>query len=584
MVAAGQDRPRLRQILFWGYAVLFGALAVLTKIFAAALSFGNDSYFVHNFNYITFENICLFVLFTLLMRWLVGKLEQKIHPEKFFATTRSDTHKITTPNQFFVVTLVATLVSFGITFLIFYPGTAMNDTITSTINPYTSTQHPIAFQVILTNIYQFIYQLTGHLAFSIAVITGLQVLVASLIWSYVVRWLRSRHVKRGFCWLVVAFAALFPVVVSYAVCVLKDVWFAYALLLFLPTACAVLFDRKPTKMAQFLFVVAALACSLFRSNGFAVILVVLLVMLIYVLVKKMRRKLIMVVAIVTLILGQLATGAFIEARQIPQTTAKESLGVPMAQIAAVIHKYGGNVPETVINSENQAVLAQILPLEYWASEYRYSFIDTVKFHEQFNEEYFNTHVGDFLKIWAETLLKDPSLYITAYLAQTYGFWNLAFWGVDNYDTTQSVFLSYKNNIDNDWMVNYYGPEMDVSNQTRVFSDELGETTRDYFASAVQFCFVLTAGIMIMFVLLVAIYLLVWRQGQLAILLLPLFLTWGTMMVATPASMIYRYNLYLVLALPMVVYLLFWGKKRSEARQNKKNRTTQQAKLTAVVEK
>ena len=84
MVAAGQDRPRLRQILFWGYAVLFGALAVLTKIFAAALSFGNDSYFVHNFNYITFENICLFVLFTLLMRWLVGKLEQKIHPEKFF--------------------------------------------------------------------------------------------------------------------------------------------------------------------------------------------------------------------------------------------------------------------------------------------------------------------------------------------------------------------------------------------------------------------------------------------------------------------------------------------------------------------
>lgn len=584
MVAAGQDRPRLRQILFWGYAVLFGALAVLTKIFAAALSFGNDSYFVHNFNYITFENICLFILFTLLMRWLIGKLEQKIHPEKFFATTRSDVYKITTPNQFFVVTLVATLVSFGITFLLFYPGTAMNDTITSTLNPYTSTQHPIAFQIILTNIYQFIYQLTGHLAFSVAVITGLQVLVASLIWSYVVRWLRSRHVKRGFCWLVVAFAALFPVVVSYAVCVLKDVWFAYALLLFLPTACAVLFDRKPTKMAQFLFVVAALACSLFRSNGFAVILVVLLVMFIYVLVKKMRRKLIMVVAIVTLILGQLATGAFIEARQIPQTTAKESLGVPMAQIAAVIHKYGGNVPETVISSENQAVLAQILPLEFWASEYRYSFIDTVKFHEQFNEEYFNAHVGDFLKIWAETLLKDPSLYITAYLAQTYGFWNLAFWGVDNYDTTQSVFLSYKNNIDNDWMVNYYGPEMDVSNQTRVFSDELGVTTRDYFASAVQFCFVLTAGIMIMFVLLVAIYLLVWRQGQLAILLLPLFLTWGTMMVATPASMIYRYNLYLVLALPMVVYLLFWGKKRSEARQNKKNRTTQQAKLTAVVEK
>ena len=111
------------------------------------------------------------------------------------------------------MTLVATLVSFGITFLLFYPGTAMNDTITSTINPYTSTQHPIAFQIILTNIYQFIYQLTGHLAFSVAVITGLQVLVASLIWSYVVRWLRSRRVKQGFCWLVVTFAALFPVVV-----------------------------------------------------------------------------------------------------------------------------------------------------------------------------------------------------------------------------------------------------------------------------------------------------------------------------------------------------------------------------------
>ena len=248
MVAVGQDRPRLRQILFWGYAVLFGALAVLTKIFAAALSFGNDSYFVHNFNYITFENICLFIFFTLLMRWLVEKLEQKIHPEKFFATARSDAHKITTPNQFFVVTLVATLVSFGITFLLFYPGTAMNDTITSMINPYTSTQHPIIFQIILTNIYQFVYQLTGHLALSVAVITGLQIVAASLIWGYVVRWLRSRRVKRGFCWLVAAFATLFPLIVSYAVCVLKDVWFAYALLLFLPMLALTLHFQSPLSM------------------------------------------------------------------------------------------------------------------------------------------------------------------------------------------------------------------------------------------------------------------------------------------------------------------------------------------------
>lgn len=547
-----KSKHRVRdQILLWGYAVIFGVLAVLTKIFSAALASGDASYFVHAFNYISWENILIFVVVMLVVRWLVGKFAKKGRPELMF-TEKPQKVKFSTPNQFFVLTLILTLLSFGLTFLLFYPGTAMNDTVTATFNPYTSTQHPVFFQAILSNLFAFFYNLTGHMALGVAAITALQALVAALIWSYLVRWLRQHNVRLGLCWLAVLFAAFYPVVASFAICVLKDTWFALALLLFLPTAFAVLFDSRPAKTTKVLFVVATLACSLFRSNGFAVILVTLLAMLIYALVKR-KSRLVLAVAIGVAIIGQVAVSAFVQLRQIPETTAVESLGVPMAQLAAVIHEYNGEPPTDIISQDDQDFLAQILPLHLWAENYRYSFIDAIKFHKQFDDEFLATHVSDFLAVWARVLTAAPDTYVTAYLAQTYGFWNLAFWDASKYDQTQSIFLSYKNNIDDDWMMASYG--FDVANQPRVFSDEFATTARQYFSGTLQNCFALTAGIMIMFVLLVAVLLVIWGQARYLLLLLPIVLTWGTMMVATPASMIYRYNVYLVFTLPMVVFVL-----------------------------
>ena len=581
-----KPKHRVRdQVLLWGYAVIFGVLAVLTKIFSAALANGDASYFVHAFNYISWENILIFVVVMLVVRWLVGKLVYRVDSNFSIETSTSSKNKrkalshhslelfsrqglpkIATPRQFFWTTLVITSISFGLVLLLFYPGTAMNDTISSSILPISSTLHPVAFQWVLGQIFGFVYGLTGHMALAAAVITALQVITAVLIWSYLVCWLRRHQARISFCWLVILFAAFYPVVASYAVCVIKDVWFALSVLLLLPTAFSILFDPKPRLKDKILFIVAVLGCTLFRTNGFMVVLVTLISMSVYLLIKSHRgRFAVILFAIGISVISQVGTTAFVKINHIRQTSVTESLGIPMAQIAAVIHKYNGVPPTEVISAEDQEFLAQILPLRIWSEEYRYSFTDTIKFNENFNDSFFQENVGRFISIWAHTLLVEPDVYVTAYFAQTYGLWNLAFWDTDKYDAGQSVFLSYKNNVSNDWMIESYAIQ-DISNQPQIFSDEFGALARRYFGGSLRICFALNAGIIIMFILLISILLVIWGQSRYLLILIPLITTWGTMMIATPASMMYRYNVYLVFALPIIIFLLgFAANKRKTGR-------------------
>lgn len=547
-----------REITLWLLAIAFGGLGVLTKIFSAALINGDDSYLVYHFDFINLENVLLFIFLTLIARFCLSNLESWLHNGDFFNHQKQ---KVRAPKYFFWLTFVICFLVFGFVFCIYYPGVTMNDTLLSAFDPYTSDQHPIFFQFIVNQIFEFVFWLSGDANLGFAVIAFIQVIVGSLIWAYLVWWFKSHKIKNVFCYLVIIFAVAFPIIANLTIGILKDTWFAYSLMLFIPTAFSLLFDQKIQKSTVILFVISALACSLVRANGKFVIIATLILFVIYFIIKKRPRKATIIWTLSLVILAQVVSTAFISIRQIPTTSSVESMSIPISQIAAVINKYDGHVPEDVISYDDQVFLSQLLPLNKWSENYRYSFVDSIKFDDDFDDEYFDANVVTFLEIWEKTFWREPALYLQAYLAQTYGFWNLAFWQTDIVDAEQSNFQTIKNNTTEEWINADSGEPYDFENEQIIFSDETEITTKNYYNSQITKSFALTSGIMIYFCLTVVGFLFIWRRSSLILILLPILMVWGTMMLTTPASTIYRYNYYLVLALPIITFTLLYGQDK-----------------------
>lgn len=94
----------------------------------------------------------------------------------------------------------------------------------------------------------------------------------------------------------------------------------------------------------------------------------------------------------------------------------ESVGIPVQQLGAVIW-YEGN-----LSDEEQQYLFELMPQWAWQENYSPCLVDNIKWNYFFNEEFLEETKGEFIKTWATVLMKNPVIYIRAYLMETHGFW------------------------------------------------------------------------------------------------------------------------------------------------------------------
>lgn len=439
----------------------------------------------------------------------------------------------------FLKTFIACLIVWGGLFLLYFPGTGMNDTINSFAQFWLYTFQPAIFQLLVYGVFHGICFLCKNANIAYATIVIIQILAASYIVSNYLRWLVKKGVKK---WLLIINAICIiamPLIGNYTLAVLKDTWFTLSLFLLLPNIYDLLYGEK----ANWLQIVGATFFVWFsRSNGKLVLVPVLIVLL---LLCKQERKHLMILLVAFLIFNSCINHMQNAHFAGYDESFRESMSVPLSQMAAVIVWNGD------ISSDEAEVLYSLLPEDEWKESYSFSFVDTIKFNEQFDNFYLNAHKKEFLQTWASMLKKNFTIYVKAYLYQTYGNWSLAAYNTDAVDKTQSIFLKINNNTSDDSSEAVYMESISLKNDS-LLPNGLTKLLQGFHEDACEWNLWLTPGIM--FLLLNLCTCIVWKNKRYKLMLtfLPLYLCWGCMMVASPASMIYRYSFYLLLSLPFVL--------------------------------
>ncbi len=423
--------------------------------------------------------------------------------------------------------------------LAFYPAPGMNDTVFMMENPlYASVQFPWFYSLVYGYGSEWGRDIFGSREPVIFVLSLVQAAAISLGLTAFCYWLRN-HVHPWVGLGLYGYFLLFPMVGNYSIAAVRDGFFSLALLfwvwIFLREREKEIWGRE----SWLLFLSALFGTMLFRSNGLLVSLVLTAVLYF------LRRNQKILLTFLLAALVSTVPGQIIQRTHHWEPLFQESMAVPLQQLGRVM-KLEGERSEEAAHFMNA-----LLPEEEWKKEYSPYTVDFVKWHDHFQRNRLNQAKGEFLKIWAETGLRNPRIYVEGWLTETYSLWNLDpleygvqsrfGWALTDENTKN---MKPKNN---DEMA--VGDFPMPAKWKAFFANWQYEGSR-FIGPGLALWLTLFAG------------LLFWGRGDrlLILALLPLWVNTATLLLSTPASAVFRYSFGYVLVLPVVfIYLVFTEK-------------------------
>lgn len=522
------------------FSSLFGFIGTFTIVLYKS-SLKQDVFQALNIQFFSVSNLFIFMfLFVLFYGGLqnIEKFIVKGDIKKSFIDTKY-TKKV------FYKSFILNIVFWGIWFLVYFPGCGMNDTINCIASPHDDIQ-PIVYQLIIYYGMQIFAKITSNMTISYAILVLIQMIVMSMVVAWNAKWLFEKGLKPLYLNLFILYYALMPAIADYSITLVKDTLFG----LFMMSLIPFLYDLiekngTPIRNRKFLilFLFILFGISALRPNGKIIVLVLIILLLKS---KMYNKKYILFVLGIIVIFN---CGITICEKELKTTDVsfRESIGVPLTQIGAVLNVDG------YISEEDKQVLNNILPVEEWKAAYRFSFVDTIKFHEKFNQEWLNENKGEFLKTWFSILKDNFSIYVKAYICHTYGFWNCSPLNISSTDFSQSYFTRINNNTSEDSFWGEFCSKHGLRNRDILF-DSISRQLDIIFQSFFNINLILGPGILFWISISFMMFLFLHKKYQICIVFAPTILSWVTMMIATPASFIYRYSFYLVVSLPILIIL------------------------------
>ena len=260
-------------------------------------------------------------------------------------------------------------------------------------------------------------QLFGNMNAAVALFHGAQILFMASCMGYAVMTLYQMGLPLVLLAAVFFIYGLLPHNIVYSVTLWKDIPFSGAAVLLVTALYRLLKNLGCHRwMDWFLLVVGALGFALWRTNGWYAFLV--LTVLMFILTGRRHKKL-LVVMLVILVVSWAMIGPVLDLLGVQSTNFVEAFGIPMQQIARVLH-YGGDVSETDLE-----MLSQIFLVERAAEVYDPYTVDPVKFFTFRYDQvpYLMEHLGDYVKLYLRLGIQNPGEYWKAWVEQTKGYWN-----------------------------------------------------------------------------------------------------------------------------------------------------------------
>lgn len=307
-------------------------------------------------------------------------------------------------------------------FLYNYPGVMTPDSISqfsqaAGLIPYSS-HHSLIHTLLFKLFYRIGSGITGSVNAGIACYILFQMLTLAATETCCLSLLSGKGLPKWMLLIWFLFWGLIPYNGIYAVTMWKDVLFSafvllYALVLYQLLSAQNQSFRENLRLYCLLFLSGWLTCML-RSNG----LYVFIFMLPFVLIAFRRRlKSMAALQLFILILALLVKGPVFDHFGVAKPHFTESLSIPLQQVARVVTE-GRSLTE-----EQEALIAQVVDISLIPDYYDPVISDPVKALVIYNNaDYLTEHKGEFLRLWAELLVKYPRDYIEAFIDQTRGYW------------------------------------------------------------------------------------------------------------------------------------------------------------------
>jgi len=302
---------------------------------------------------------------------------------------------------------------------IFYPGFFSPDSIRQFemglgIREF-SAHHTILHTMVMT-IFIRLGEKAGNLNIGAMLYALTQMIVMSLLFSFVIKYLAYRKVRIIIRILFMLYFALCPIHALFGMTGWKDIIFGgLCLLLFI--LLAELFRRPDEilnkKSSIFALCLVAILFGLFRNNA-VYVLVLFAPAFLYTFRKKWKK----IVPMVIVVLAAITLFNFVaySVFNIKKTGIEEALSVPLQQIARTVFLHGDELtPEEVTR------LALFFAVEKLPDLYDPHISDPVKW-SSFKPTAFRENTGEFWGIWFSLGIKYPNAYITSFLLGSYGYW------------------------------------------------------------------------------------------------------------------------------------------------------------------
>lgn len=421
--------------------------------------------------------------------------------------------------------------------LSYFPGGVYPDTATCIGQARSgnyNNQQPILYSLLFKLCIVIAGEINAVLLFSI-----LQIIFMAACFSYIIYRLRLHDVNKIVQIIVLIYFALFNLIPLYVVSLWKDSLFSVVLLMYIfkLSESVLLSDKAPGRLEVIQLIIWMVLTIFLRNNGIYVMILTTLILIIsYVKVAFKDYRLFFISTLISLVCCYIIQGPVFNKFNLNGPFV-ENLGVLQQQVAYV-QVIGGDM-----TPEQEEFLNKVMPLETMKAFYRPFVVDTIKWCDQYNNEFLEENKGEFLKIWAGMLKTNPKLYTDAYLYITLGYWN-----------------PFKQSE-----ISYINPEMwpdlvDIDRywQRDLIKDLTSNSLREDLSPKTLY-----SSALFLFITLVLFTLSINKKDKSWLAFVPALTTYLTVFLATPLAFALRYVYIVVLTLPVYVVFAFINKSTED---------------------
>lgn len=223
--------------------------------------------------------------------------------------------------------------------LILYPGVTSWDTNQSLLQGYGITPyrnlHPVIHTFIISNINKFAHNLTGSYQSGIALNALIQIIVTSMMFSFMVGYINNLNICKKIRIIGFIFIGLYPVIGHFSVIVWKDIVFNLLIVLSSLVIIEILKEKNIKNLKlNILWIILLYFMMLYKNNGIYIEALSSIVILTY-LIFNNRKNIIRVAIILILpvILYLTTTNVIFKQLKILGPTPGEAMGIPIQGLA-----------------------------------------------------------------------------------------------------------------------------------------------------------------------------------------------------------------------------------------------------------